>query len=117
MKKENINVNVSKDSNVVKLGKFINSHMNIILCVIIVGVSMTGIAFAAPDANALWGELSNMITTWVSRLGAVIMFVGGVMFGLGWKSDDAEQKSRGISTMVSGGIVIAMVELVGKFFV
>ena len=44
------------------------------------------------------------------------MFVGGVMFGLGWKSDDAEQKSRGISTIVAGAIVTAVAAITGTFF-
>ena len=44
------------------------------------------------------------------------MFVGGIMFGLGWKSDDAEQKSRGISTIIAGAIVVAVAALTGTFF-
>ena len=54
--------------------------------------------------------------TWVTRLGGVVMFVGGIMFGLGWKSDDAEQKSRGVSTIIGGAIVIAIAQIAAKFF-
>lgn len=79
------------------------------LCV----VAMSGTAFAA---DALWQTISGLISTWVKRLGGVVMFVGGVMFGLGWKSDDAEQKSRGISTIIAGAIVIAVAALTSRFF-
>jgi hypothetical protein len=81
----------------------------VMLCV----VAMSGTAFAA---DALWNTISGLIQTWVTRLGGVVMFVGGIMFGLGWKSDDAEQKSRGISTLIAGAIVIAVAALTGTFF-
>lgn len=35
---------------------------------------------------------------------------------LGWKSDDAEQKSRGISTIIAGAIVIAVAGMTSQFF-
>ena len=71
---------------------------------------------AAGGGDALWNTITGLIETWVTRLGGVVMFVGGVMFGLGWKSDDAEQKSRGVSTMIAGAIVIAVAKLASTFF-
>jgi uncharacterized membrane protein YecN with MAPEG domain len=70
----------------------------------------------ASNADTLWTTIADLIKTWVTRLGGVVMFVGGVMFGLGWKSDDAEQKSRGISTIIAGAIVVAVAALTGTFF-
>jgi hypothetical protein len=70
----------------------------------------------ANTADTLWTTVSDLIGTWVTRLGGVVMFVGGVMFGLGWKNDDAEGKSRGISTLIAGAIVTAMAAMVGIFF-
>lgn len=67
-------------------------------------------------ADTLWTTITNLIKTWVTRLGGVVMFVGGVMFGLGWKSDDAEQKSRGVSTIIAGAIVIAVAAVTSTFF-
>ena len=96
-----------------KIGLFLNRHAVMIACVMMVAVMMCGTAFAA---DALWQTLANLIKTWVTRLGGVVMFVGGIMFGLGWKSDDAEQKSRGISTIIAGAIVIAVAALTGQFF-
>jgi len=73
----------------------------------------SGMVFAA---DALWNTVADIIGVWVLRLGGVVIFVGGIMFGLGWKNDDAEGKSRGISTMISGGIVTALAVLVPTFF-
>lgn len=68
------------------------------------------------DAETMWTNVTDLIAKWVLRLGGVIFFVGGVMFGLGWKSDDAEQKSRGISTMIAGAIVMALAGSATLFF-
>lgn len=98
----------------IKTGNFINKNIALFACIFIVGITATGVANATADS--LWNTVSNLIQTWVTRLGGVIMFVGGVMFGLGWKSDDAEQKSRGISTLIAGAIVIAVAALTSTFF-
>lgn len=97
-----------------RVGMFLNRHAIQIACVMMVAVMMCGMAFATADA--LWNTIANLIQTWVTRLGGVVMFVGGIMFGLGWKSDDAEQKSRGISTIIAGAIVVAVAALTGTFF-
>lgn len=80
------------------------------------GIANAGGAPAGSGADAMWSTITGLIGTWVTRLGGVVMFVGGIMFGLGWKSDDAEQKSRGISTVISGAIVTALAALIGTFF-
>lgn len=81
-----------------------------------VAVMMMAMCMTAFGADALWSTISGLIQTWVTRLGGVIIFVGGILFGLGWKSDDAEQKSRGVSTIIAGAIVFALAELTGVFF-
>lgn len=83
--------------------------------VIIAAIALSGTVFAA-DADSLWNTVATLIGTWVTRLGGVVMFVGVVMFGLGWKSDDAEGKSRGISTLIAGAIVTAAAVMVDIFF-
>lgn len=96
-----------------KIGQTMNRKAAILAVVLLVAVATSGTVFAA---DALWTTISGLIQTWVTRLGGVVMFVGGVMFGLGWKSDDAEQKSRGISTIIAGAIVVAVAALTGQFF-
>ena len=111
--KKGATINAIKATTGEKIGLFLNRHAVTIACVMMVAVMMCGTAFAA---DALWQTLANLIKTWATRLGGVVMFVGGIMFGLGWKSDDAEQKSRGISTIIAGAIVIAVAALTGQFF-
>lgn len=110
MNKKNLNTTTTKAQSV---GMFLNKHLLQIACVMMIAVMMCGTAFAA---DALWNTIAGLIQTWVTRLGGVVMFVGGIMFGLGWKSDDAEQKSRGISTIIAGAIVVAVAALTGTFF-
>lgn len=104
---------IENESAMVKVSNFINKHIAVFACLLLVGIMATGVANAA---EGLWTQISNLIQTWVTRLGGVVMFVGGVMFGLGWKSDDAEQKSRGISTIIAGAIVVAVAALTSTFF-
>lgn len=110
MNKKNLNTTTTKAQSV---GMFLNKHLLQIACVMMIAVMMCGTAFAA---DSLWNTIAGLIKTWVTRLGGVVMFVGGIMFGLGWKSDDAEQKSRGISTIIAGAIVVAVAALTGTFF-
>ena len=94
----------------------------LISCILFLGITLNvaGVAEAAGgggvNADTLWTTISDLIKTWVTRLGGVVMFVGGIIFGLGWKSDDSEQKSRGISTIIAGAIVIAVAALTSTFF-
>ena len=98
------------------LGLFLNRRAGYIaMCMMIVAAMSASFCFAS-GADALWNQIANLIQTWVTRLGGVVMFVGGVMFGLGWKSDDANQKSQGISTIIAGAIVVAVAQLTGTFF-
>lgn len=101
-----------------KMGKFLDKHTVTITVCLLMAVMVSGMVFAtgSTQADALWGTLTNLIELWVTRLGGVVMFIGGVMFGLGWKSDDAEQKSRGISTIIAGGIVAAVAGIASQFF-
>lgn len=99
----------------VTLGKFFDKNSKKIAISVMLGVLVCSTVFGA-TADALWNTISGLIQTWVTRLGAVVVFVGGIMFALGWKSDDAEQKSRGISTIIAGAIVMALGAITGTFF-
>lgn len=50
----------------------------------------------------------DFIVTWVQRIGYVIGFIGAVQFGLAFKNDDADGKQRGLMTLASGFIVVAI---------
>lgn len=70
-------------------------------------------AFAEGDTPAVDGEaaFNNVIgffATWIGRIGLVVAFVGGIMFALAIKNDDAEAKTRGLMTLASGFVVFAL---------
>ena len=115
MKNVTMTVETAKENKVTAFGLFLNKHIAVITCALLLGVMFMSVAHAS-SADTLWTTIANLIKTWVTRLGGVVMFVGGVMFGLGWKSDVAEQKSRGISTIIAGAIVVAVAALTGTFF-
>lgn len=91
-------------------GKFIQKHSAAVMICMMATMMIGQAVCAAPDGNAetMWSTLTKLITTWSFRLGGVVVFVGGIMFALGWKSDDAEQKTRGIQTVVAGAMVCAI---------
>lgn len=92
----------------------------ICFCLLMVGMMAGNVVHAEGEAvggaEELWDTLEEILTTWVARLGGVIIFVGGIMFALGWKDDDAAGKSRGISTVISGAIVMALAGMASLFF-
>ncbi len=110
MKKQNEKINGRS------IGLFLNKKATAVALCLGCVMCMSATAFAAGNVDALWNTIANLIQTWVTRLGGVVMLIGGVMFGLGWKSDDAEQKSRGVSTIIAGAIVAAVAALTGQFF-
>lgn len=59
-------------------------------------------------AEAKWDAVMNFILPWIGRLGGAIALIGGVEFGIAFKSDDAEAKTRGMRTLLAGCIVIAV---------
>lgn len=97
-----------------ELGLFLDRHCLAVAAMALVTVAMGGMASASVDA--MWNTIANLIGTWVTRLGGVVMFVGGVQFGLGWKNDDADAKTRGVQTIIAGAIVTAVAALTGTFF-
>lgn len=111
-------MNKTVNSKIQAVGRFLNKHADKVAVCLMVTMLMGTVVFAAggPAEDALWLTLTATIEKWVKRLGGVIMFVGGVMFGVGWQSNDANQKSQGISTIAAGGIVIAVASLASTFF-
>jgi len=66
-------------------------------------------ASAAPSgAEGKWDAAIGFITPWITRLGGAVMLIGAVEFGLAFKNDDAEGKTKGMRTLIAGAIVIAV---------
>ena len=60
------------------------------------------------DGEAAFNQVIGFFATWIGRIGLVVAFVGGIMFALTIKNDDAEAKTRGLMTLASGFVVFAL---------
>ena len=97
------------------VGLFMNKHADKIAIVLMVSVLMCSFVFATDKAETLWVQIRDLIQKWIVRLGAVIMLIGGIMFGVGWMSDDPSRKTSGINVVIAGAIVTAVAALTGTF--
>lgn len=68
--------------------------------------SMTVFATGA-DTSSI-DKFVDFACEWLKKIGAVVMLVGGVMFALGWQREDAEGKTRGLQTLMAGGMIVAL---------
>lgn len=59
-------------------------------------------------ADAKWNAVIDFILPWITRLGGVVILIGAVEFGLAFKNDDAEGKTKGMRTVIAGCIVVAV---------
>ena len=96
-------------------GCFVNKNAGRITLAMLLCMAMGATVFAAAGADTLWALVAGLIETWVTRIGGVVMLVGGVIFGLGWEDNDASQKTTGINTLAAGAIVVAVAQLTGTF--
>lgn len=67
------------------------------------------------DADSSYKSVVEFFITWIRRVGALIGFVGAVMFALAIKNNDAEQKQNGLLTMVAGFVVVAVCTAINMF--
>lgn len=103
-----------------KLGQFIQKHSGTLACCLMVCLMIGKVVCASTGsgdkAETLWTTVTNLVAKWVTRLGGVVIFIGGIMFALGWKTDDADQKARGVQTVIAGAMVAAIAGITGTFF-
>ena len=79
-----------------------------IVCVLFAPLGIVSAVPAATGAEAQWDAVIEFLVPWIQRLGGVVMLLGGIMFGLAFKNDDADGKTRALQTLVAGAIVIAV---------
>lgn len=75
----------------------------------------TGGTGADVNPEETFNKVITFFANWIGRIGLVVAFVGGVMFGLAFKSDDAEGKTRGLQTLAAGFIVFALSKSLNLF--
>ena len=99
--------------------KTVKKNMGKILAVLAAVCMMSVNALAAlnlPDPNT--GDFRTIIVyigKWTGYLGAAIAFFGAVQLAMGFRSDDAEGKNKGMRSMIAGFIVLAIGLLAGNF--
>lgn len=98
-----------------KAYSFLKKNWFTLLCMVIMLAMMAFAVAYADSADTMWETIKSTLTVWIKRLGGMVVFVGGIMFALGWKRDDADQKSQGISTVVAGAIVVAITAAIDSF--
>lgn len=95
----------------------VQNRVALLCCGVMMFLMVSGVASADVDrAEELWTQVSTLLEKWVTRLGGVIMFVGIITFGIGWRSEDAGQKISGMNTIIGGAIVCAGAAMVASFF-
>lgn len=67
------------------------------------------------DGDDQFKQVVEFFVKWIKRVGLLVAFVGGVMFGLAIKNNDAEQKQNGLLTLVAGFVVAALCQAVDMF--
>lgn len=67
------------------------------------------------SAETAYQDVIDFFVTWIRRLGAVIALVGGIMFGLAIKDNNADQKQAGLMTLIAGFVVVAITAAVDMF--
>lgn len=60
------------------------------------------------SADDKWNTVIDFILPWITRLGGVVILIGAIEFGLGFKDNDADSKTKGMRTIIAGCIVTAV---------
>ena len=98
-----------------KAYSFVRKNWFTIVCMVAMLVTLGCSVAYADKADDMWTKIQGTLSTWIERLGGMVVFVGGIMFALGWKRDDADQKSQGVSTIIAGALVVAITASINTF--
>lgn len=95
--------------------RFLEKYTMLFTFVLLMLVMANGTVFAT-SADVMWTTVTGEVVKWIQRLGGLLCFYGGIMLGIGQRSDDAERKTQGVNSLIAGGVVIAICGLAGTFF-
>lgn len=98
----NVKNNVKKVTDKIKASRIVTMIIGALL------LTPASECFAAATAEDKWNSVISFILPWISRLGGVVILIGAVEFGLAFKNDDAEGKTKGMRTVIAGCIVVAV---------
>jgi hypothetical protein len=71
--------------------------------------------FGAAGADAEFQAIMTFIGTWMGRVGALILFIGSIMFGFSIKDQNPAVKISAMKTIAAGGITSAIAVILPQF--
>lgn len=60
------------------------------------------------DPNDSFNTVIKFVAGWIGKLGLVVGFIGAIQVGFAFKNDDADGKTKGLRTLISGFVVFAL---------
>ncbi|MCJ8010144.1 hypothetical protein MUG84_00115 [Paenibacillus sp. KQZ6P-2] len=98
---------------------YINKKTVLKTCSLIIGLLLVfNTVYAAPGDPVGMDKLDaliQVIATWLGRIGLIVAFFGAVQLALGFKSDDADGKIRGMKTLAAGFLVWGITQSLSLF--
>lgn len=94
------------------LGKLMTKKAGKILVTLPLALSVCTITAYADEATDMLSKIETILKDWIPKLGMMLVAVGGIQLGIGFKDDDTTGKTRGMQTIVGGAIVIAIAEII-----
>ena len=85
------------------------------VCTIIASAAGGGAGGTNNTAEDAYQSVIGFFVTWIRRLGAAVALIGAIIFGLAIKNKDPDQKETGLTTMISGFVVVAICAAVNMF--
>lgn len=62
----------------------------------------------ASNGETYWNLSLMLVTTWIPRLGAMMLFGGVIEYAIAYQSDNANQKTQAMRMVVSAGMIIGV---------
>lgn len=95
------------------VGKLMTKRAGKILVTLPLALSLMAVTVFADGgtnggAEGTINTIIGLLKTWIPRLGALLVIVGGIQLGIGFKDDDQTGKTRGMQCMIGGVIVAAI---------
>lgn len=112
MKKNNVITNEEKMAKKKVLAKNLTIML---LTIAIMAIFVPVVSADGTDADSAYKQIMGELIKWFKRIGSVVAFVGGIMFALAIKNNDADQKQTGLLTLVAGFAVVAICGIASTF--
>ena len=95
------------------VGKLMTKRTGKILVTLPLALSLMAVTVFADGgsnggAEGTINTIIGLLKTWIPRLGALLVVVGGIQLGIGFKDDDQTGKTRGMQCRIGGAIVAAI---------